>query len=69
MTATTTLYLKTFFLTAIPYGLIMFGLDLAYGNGFRVWKLLFMAIIFGIAMTLIMAVFRKYGPKKMKSDK
>ena len=62
------LYLKTFLLTAIPYGLIMFGLDYAYGNGIRLQKLLFMSLFFGLAMTLIMAAFRRFGPKKQKSN-
>ena len=34
------LYLKTFLLTGIPYGLIMLGFGLTDGDGVRLWKLL-----------------------------
>jgi len=33
----TKLYLKTFLLTGIPYGLIMIGFDLLDGGGFKLW--------------------------------
>jgi len=60
----TKLYLKTFLLTGIPYGLIMLGFDLADGNGFRLWKYLFMTFFFGITMSLILVSFHRYRLKK-----
>lgn len=60
----TKLYLKTFLLTGIPYGLIMLGFDLADGTGFRLWKYLFLTFFFGITMSLILVFFHKYRLKK-----
>lgn len=60
----TKLYLKTFLLTGIPYGLIMLGFDLADGDGFRLWKYLFMTFFFGITMSLILVSFHRYRLKK-----
>jgi len=60
----TKLYLKTFLLTGIPYGLIMLGFDLADGNGFRLWKFLFLTFFFGITMSLILVSFHRYRLKK-----
>jgi hypothetical protein len=60
----TKLYLKTFLLTGITYGVIMLGFDLADGNGFRLWKFLFMTIFFGATMSLILVSFHKYRLKK-----
>ena len=58
------LYLKTFLLTGIPYGLIMLGFDLADGDGFRLWRYIFMTLFFGITMSLILVSFHKYRLKK-----
>ncbi|MEP2057943.1 MAG: hypothetical protein ABJJ05_09065 [Maribacter litoralis] len=60
----TKLYLKTFLFTGIPYGLIMLGFDLADGDGFRLWKFLFMTVFFGATMSLILVSFHKYRLKK-----
>ncbi|WP_299438310.1 hypothetical protein [uncultured Aquimarina sp.] len=60
----TKLYLKTFLFTGIPYGLIMLGFDLADGEGFRLWKYLFMTFFFGITMSLILVSFHQYRLKK-----
>lgn len=60
----TKLYLKTFLLTGIPFGLIMLGFDLADGDGFRIWKLLLMTFFFGTAMSLILVSFHSYRLKK-----
>lgn len=60
----TKLYLKKFLYTGIPYGLIMLGFDLADGDGFRLWKFLFMTIFFGATMSLILVSFHKYRLKK-----
>jgi len=58
------LYLKTFLCTGIPYGLIMLGFDISDGDGFRLWKFLFMTVFFGAAMSLILVSFHKYRLKK-----
>lgn|SRR5690554_3880608 len=60
----TKLYLKTFLLTGIPYGLIMLGFDLADGNGFRLWKFIFLTLFFGVTMSLILVSFHRYRLKK-----
>jgi maltodextrin utilization protein YvdJ len=60
----TKLYLKIFLFTGIPYGLIMMGIDLMDGNGFNLWKFLFLAFFFGITMSLILVSFHKYSLKK-----
>ncbi|NKI25502.1 hypothetical protein HCG49_02875 [Arenibacter sp. 6A1] len=58
------LYLKTFFYTGIPYGLIMMAFDFVDGNGFRLWKFLLMASFFGITMSLILVSFHKHRLQK-----
>tara|TARA_R110002049_G_C8839165_1_gene536233 strand:+ start:67 stop:597 length:531 start_codon:yes stop_codon:yes gene_type:complete len=60
----TKLYLKAFLLTGIPYGLIMLGFDLLDGDGFRLWKFLFMTFFFGITMSIILVSFHKNRLKK-----
>jgi len=55
----TKLYLKTFLFTGVPYGLIILGFDIADGDGFRLWKFLFMTFFFGIIMSLILVSFHK----------
>lgn len=60
----TKLYLKAFLITGIPYGLIMLGLDLAEGHGFRLWKLIFTILFFGSTMSLILVSFHRYRLKK-----
>jgi hypothetical protein len=60
----TKLYLKAFLLTGIPYGLIMLGFDLLDGDGFKLWKFLFMTFFFGITMSIILVSFHKYRLKK-----
>jgi hypothetical protein len=61
----TKLYLKTFFWTGIPYGLIMLGIDLTIGNGFILEKLLFMIFFFGGFMSLILVTYNRYRLKKI----
>ena len=58
------LYLKTFLLTGIPYGLIMIGFDLLDGDAFKMWKFLFLTFFFGISMSLTLVSFHKYRLKK-----
>lgn len=53
----TKLYLKTFLLTGIPYGLIMIGFDLLDGDGFKLWKFLSLTFFFGITMSLTLVFF------------
>lgn len=60
----TKLYLKTFLQTGISYGLIMLGFDLADGNGFRLWKFLFLTFFFGTSMSLLLVSFHKSRLKK-----
>ena len=64
MKPTTKLYLRTFLLPGIPYGLLTAGFDLANGNGFRLWKFLFLTFFFGVTMSLILVSFHKYRLKK-----
>jgi hypothetical protein len=65
MKTTTKLYLKTFLFTGIPYGLIMTGYDLAVGNGFILWKFLFLTFFFGITMSLFFVLPHKNRLKKI----
>jgi hypothetical protein len=60
----TKLYLKAFLVTGIPYGLIMLGFDLADGNGFRLWKFLFLTLFFGITMSLIIVTSHRRRLKR-----
>lgn len=58
------LYLKTFLLTGIPYGLMMIGWDLLEGEDFKLGKFLFLTFFFGITMSLITVSFHRYRLKK-----
>lgn len=60
----TKLYLKTFLVLGIPYGLFMVGSDLVEGKGFSLWKFLFLTSFFGITMSLILVSFHRYRLKK-----
>jgi hypothetical protein len=60
----TKLYLRTFLLTGILYGMLTVGFDLADGNGFRLWKFLFLTFFFGVTMALLLVSFHKYRLKK-----
>lgn len=60
----TKLYIKTFLLTGIPYGLIMTGIDIAAGSGFSLWKFLFLTFFFGVTMSIGMVTFHRYRLKK-----
>ena len=53
------LYLKTFLLTGVPYGLLMMGFDLVEGDGFNLWKFLFLTFFFGTTMSLTLVSFHK----------
>lgn len=64
----TKLYLKIFFFTSIPYGLIMIGFDLLNGYGFQTWKYLLSASLFGMAMSFILGYFHKSSLKKNGMD-
>lgn len=59
----TKLYLRTFLLPGILYGLLTAGFDLADGNGFRLWKFLFLTFCFG-CMSFLLVQFHKYRLKK-----
>lgn len=60
----TKLYLKTFLLTGIAYGLLMTGMDIAFGNGFKLWKFLFFTFFYGITMSLLLVSYHKYRLQK-----
>lgn len=60
----TKLYLKTFLLTGIPYGLLMIGTDILEGEGFSLFKFLFLTFFFGITMSLTQVSLHKYSLKK-----
>lgn len=42
----------------------MIGFDLLDGEGFRLWKFVFLTFFFGITMSLILVSFHKYRLKK-----
>lgn len=65
MTPIIKLYVKTFLLTGIPYGIITLGFDLADGSGLRIWKLLISAFFFGILMSLILVSIHWYWLNKI----
>lgn len=58
------LYLKTFLLTGLPFGLLTQGFDLVGGGEFSLWKFLFMTFFFGLTMSLILVSFHRYRLKK-----
>lgn len=60
----TKLYVKTFFLTGIPFGLITIVFDLLDGDGFKLLKFLFPAFFFGLIMSLTLVSLHKYRLKK-----
>ena len=57
-------YLKAFLLTGIPFGLIMTAFDYLDGGGFNLWKFLFHALFFGLAMSLTLVTVHKNKLKK-----
>jgi hypothetical protein len=59
----TKLYLRAFLLTSILYGLLTIAFDLANGNGFRLWKFLFLTFCFG-CMSLLLVSFHTFRLKK-----
>ncbi len=61
----TRLYVKTFFLTGVPYGLCMMGVDWALGNGFRWGRFLFLMFFFGLTMSLVLVSLHKYKLRKL----
>lgn len=65
----TKLYIKTFLLTGIPYGLLMLIFDLAVGNGFKLWRFLFLTFFFGVMMSLTLVSYHKYKLKKIGVQK
>ena len=60
----TKLYLKTFFITGITYGLVMMGIDLLEGDGFDLWKFLFLTFFFGITMSISLISFHEHRLRK-----
>ncbi len=60
----TKLYLKTFLFTGIPYGIIMMMIDVLGGDGFRIWKFLFLTFFFGITMSITLVYFHRQRLKK-----
>jgi len=59
MNPTTKQYLKVFLQMGVPSGLMMLIFDLANGEAFSFWKLLFFILFFGIAMTLTFVPWHK----------
>ena len=73
MTPIRKLYLTTFLETGVPYGLIMILFDLLSGEGFSIWKLLFLTIFFGLFMSLFLVgrvkrKFKKLGVVDISSE-
>ena len=60
----TKLYLKVFLRVGVLYVLIILGFDLADGNGFRLWKLIFIFFYFGITMSILNISYHIYMLKK-----
>ncbi len=52
-------------LVGIPFGLIMMEFDSADGIGFILWKLISITLFFGIAMSITLVSFYRYGLKKI----
>lgn len=44
---------------------MMIGIDLLNGDGFNIWKFLFLTFFFGIGMSLILVTLHKHGLKKL----
>lgn len=64
MNPLTKLYLRTFLLTGIPYGIMMVGFDLMDGGAINIWKFLFLSISFGLLMSLTLVGFHRYRLRK-----
>ena len=64
MNPLTKLYLRTFLLTGIPYGIMMIGFDLMDGDEVTLWKFLFLTISFGLLMSLTLVGFHRYRLRK-----
>lgn len=58
------LYLKTFLLMGLPFGLFTIGVDMAEGNGFNLWKFVSATFFFGGVMSVILVSFHRYRLKK-----
>ncbi len=61
----TKLYLKTFLVMGIAYGLSMIGFDLLRGEGFSLSKFLFLTVSFGGTMSLILVSLLRHRLRKM----
>ncbi len=61
----TKLYIKTFLWMGVPYGLLMAAFNLAVGNEFILWELLFHIVFFGLFMSLFTVGYQKRRLKKM----
>ena len=62
-------YLKAFLLKGIPFGLIMTAFDYLDGEGFNLWKLLFHALFFGIALvTVHKNKLKKHGVQEFTNN-
>ena len=57
--------IKTFLFSGLIYAGIMAGYDYSEGNGFRLWRFIFLASFFG----LFMALMSRYRYKKNDSSK
>ena len=57
--------IKTFLFSGLIYAGIMAGYDYSEGNGFRLWRFIFLATFFG----LFMALLSRYKYKKNDSPK
>lgn len=64
MKPTTKLYVKTFLLTGLPFGLIVLGFDLAISNSINIGKYLFLVFCFGTVMSLILINLQMHWLKK-----
>lgn len=65
MKPTTKLYVKTFLLTGLPFGLIVLGFDLAISNSINIGKYLFLVFCFGTIMSLILINLQMLWLKKV----
>jgi hypothetical protein len=57
-------YLKIFLVLGLPFALGMSGFDLVLGDGFDLWRFLFMFVFFGGFMSLFLVGLQRYHLKK-----
>ena len=62
------LYIKIFLITGISFGLLEIGFDFLSGDGFALWKFVYLTLAFGTTMSLIMVSHHKFEVQKRVSN-